>query len=70
MWSTLESDTSVGKFGRFWRVEEEFVNAVRGLEAVSHTDFATGVAYMEFTDAVAHSLQSGESVHLPLAARG
>ena len=51
-----------------WRVEEEFVNAVRGLEAVSHTDFATGVAYMEFTDAVAHSLQSGESVHLPLSA--
>ncbi len=22
-----------------WRVEEEFVNAVRGREAVTHTDF-------------------------------
>ena len=48
-----------------WRVEEEFCNAVRGLEAVSHTDFATGVDYMDFTDAVTESLASGESVRLP-----
>lgn len=49
-----------------WRVEEEFVNAVRGLEPVTHTDFVTGLRYMEWTDAVASSLQSRETVTLPL----
>ena len=48
-----------------WRVEEEFINAVRGLEPVTHTDFATGVDYMDFTDAVAHSLATGDSVQMP-----
>jgi len=38
-----------------WRVEEEFVNAVRGKEKVSHTTFEDGVRYMEFTDAVTRS---------------
>ncbi|HEV8586755.1 MAG TPA: Gfo/Idh/MocA family oxidoreductase [Methylomirabilota bacterium] len=42
-----------------WRVEEEFVNAVRGREKISHTTFEDGVRYMEFTDAVARSLASG-----------
>lgn len=36
-----------------WRVEEEFVNAVRGREPVTHTPFAEGLRYMEFTEAVA-----------------
>lgn len=49
-----------------WRVEEEFVSAVRGQEQISHTDFATGVRYMEFTEAVTRSMQSGQTVHLPL----
>jgi predicted dehydrogenase len=49
-----------------WRVEEEFVNAIRGKEAVRLTDFATGVRYMEWTDAVTRSLRSGEMVSLPL----
>ncbi len=49
-----------------WRVEEEFVNAIRGREAITHTDFATGVKYMEFTEAVSRSLQGGETVRLPL----
>ena len=49
-----------------WRVEEEFVNAIRGREAITHTDLATGVKYMEFTEAVGRSLQSGETVRLPL----
>ncbi len=48
-----------------WRVEEEFVNAVRGLEPVTHTDFTTGVKYMEWTDAVTRSLRRGEGVTLP-----
>ena len=49
-----------------WRVEEEFVNAVRGREAITHTDFATGVKYMEFTEAVTRSLQTGRVIPLPL----
>ena len=47
-----------------WRVEEEFINAIRGVEAVSHTDFTTAVKYMEWTDAVTQSLRSGKSVYL------
>ena len=49
-----------------WRVEEEFVNAVRGIEPVTHTDFVTAVRYMEWTDAVSLSARTGETVHLPL----
>ena len=49
-----------------WRVEEEFINAIRGTEPVTHTDFVTGVTYMEWTDAVARSLQTGETMQLPL----
>ncbi len=49
-----------------WRVEEEFVNAILGLEKVTHTSFADGVRYMEFTEAVTRSAQEGEVVGLPL----
>ena len=42
-----------------WRVEEEFVNAVRGREAVTHTDFVTAIKYMEWTDAVTCRCVSG-----------
>ena len=49
-----------------WRVEEEFINAIRGIEAVSHTDLTTAVKYMEWTDAVTQSLRTGQSVALPL----
>ena len=49
-----------------WRVEEEFVNAIRGEEVITHTDFDTGVKYMEFTEAVTRSMQSGAAVTLPL----
>ena len=49
-----------------WRVEEEFVNAVRGFEPVTHTDFVTAVKYMEWTDAVNLSARTGETVRLPL----
>jgi predicted dehydrogenase len=45
-----------------WRVEEEFVNAIRGREKISHTTFADGVLYMEFTEAVAKSAASGRAV--------
>jgi predicted dehydrogenase len=52
---------------REWRVEADFVEAIRWGAPVELTDFATGVAYMEFTEAVARSAASGESVELPLA---
>jgi predicted dehydrogenase len=45
-----------------WRVEEEFVNAIRGREKISRTSFEDGVRYMEFTDAVAKSAASGQTV--------
>ncbi len=49
-----------------WRVEEEFINAIRGKEPVTHTSFEDGVRYMEFTEAVTRSAQSGRAVRLPL----
>ncbi len=47
-----------------WRVEEEFINAIRGKEAITHTDFATGVKYMAFTEAVTLSMATGEAINL------
>ena len=49
-----------------WRVEDEFINAIRGMEPVTHTNFEDGVRYMEFTEAVTRSAQTGQKVHLPL----
>ncbi|MCY4404476.1 MAG: Gfo/Idh/MocA family oxidoreductase [Candidatus Poribacteria bacterium] len=49
-----------------WRVEEEFVNAIRGEEVITHTNFDTGVKYMEFTEAVTRSMSSRTAVSLPL----
>ena len=49
-----------------WRVEEEFINAIRGTEEITHTTFADGVKYMEFTEAVTRSAQTGKAVQLPL----
>jgi len=45
-----------------WRVEEAFVNAIRGKEKVTRTNFEDGVRYMEFTDAVTKSLATGQAV--------
>jgi len=50
------------------RVEEEFVNAIRGVEAVSMNTFEIGVRYMEFTEAIYSSAESGRAVGLPLGA--
>ena len=38
---------------RTWRVEADFIDAIRESKPIELTDFATGVAYMEFTEAVA-----------------
>jgi hypothetical protein len=48
-----------------WRVEEEFVGAIRGQEKIRFTTFADGVKYMEFTEAVHRSATSGQIVSLP-----
>ena len=47
-----------------WRVEEEFINAIRGREKVSRTTFEDGVRYMDFTDAVARSIALERAVDL------
>jgi predicted dehydrogenase len=62
----VEIDIPEARAGR-WRVEEEFVEAIRTGAPVRLTDFATGVAYMEFTEAVARSAEREEPVELPLA---
>jgi predicted dehydrogenase len=49
------------------RVEEEFVNAIRGLEPVRMNTFEIGVQYKEWTEAVHRSAESGTTVRLPLA---
>jgi predicted dehydrogenase len=49
------------------RVEEEFVNAIRGVERVSMNTFEIGVQYMEWTEAIHRSAESGSAVALPLA---
>ena len=48
-----------------WRVEEEFINAIRGIEPVTRSNFTDSVKYMEFTDAVQKSWQSGTRIYLP-----
>jgi predicted dehydrogenase len=50
-----------------WRVEEEFIGAIRGEEPVRLTTFADGVRYMEFTEAVHRSNADGRTIHLPLS---
>lgn len=49
-----------------WRVEADFIEAIREGKPIEFTDFATGVSYMEFTEAVARSAELGEPVDLPL----
>ncbi|HKA45736.1 MAG TPA: Gfo/Idh/MocA family oxidoreductase [Burkholderiales bacterium] len=50
-----------------WRVEEEFIGAIRGQEPVRRTSFLDAVHYMDFTEAVHISSREGRRVHLPLA---
>jgi predicted dehydrogenase len=49
------------------RVEEEFINAIRGRERVAMNTFEIGVRYMEWTEAIHRSAASGNTVQLPLA---
>jgi predicted dehydrogenase len=49
-----------------WQVEADFIAAIRGERKVTRTDFATGVRYMQFTEAVARSSRHQHPVGLPL----
>ena len=49
-----------------WNVEDDFVASIRGERPVNHTDFETGVRYMQFTEAVARSSRHQVPVTLPL----
>ncbi|MBN1342185.1 MAG: hypothetical protein JXQ73_05875 [Phycisphaerae bacterium] len=42
------------------------LDAIRGNSAVTHTTFEDGVKYMEFTEAVARSIATGQAIPLPL----
>jgi hypothetical protein len=47
-----------------WRVEADFVDTIRDGKPVEFTDFATGVRYMKFTEAVARSAAKGAAVEV------
>lgn len=49
-----------------WNVEQDFIEAIRGKQKVTLTDFKTGVKYMEFVEAVARSCDENQPVSLPL----
>ncbi|HWG42793.1 MAG TPA: Gfo/Idh/MocA family oxidoreductase [Gemmataceae bacterium] len=51
---------------RVWQVESDFVDSIRLGTPVQLTNFETGMAYMEFTEAVAQSARTGVAVELPL----
>lgn len=49
-----------------WRVEADFIEAIRGGDKPTLTNFAGGVRYMEFTEAVERSARASLPVTLPL----
>ncbi len=51
-----------------WRVEAEFIDAIRGEGPIRFTDFATGIRYMAFTEAVAESTATARPVRVELNA--
>jgi predicted dehydrogenase len=50
-----------------YRVEVEFIRAIQDLEEVTMLPFESGVHYMEWTEAVHRSTQTGQVVYLPLS---
>lgn len=51
---------------RTWQVESDFIAAIREGRPIELSTFEVGVAYMEFTEAVARSAEQGEVIALPL----
>lgn len=62
----LDLEVPLSELGR-WRVEEEFVRAIRGLEPVRLNTFEVGLRDLTFTDAVMRSAQGGQPVDIPNA---
>jgi predicted dehydrogenase len=59
---TQLAEVEIGEDERYgWRVEQEFISAIRGEEQVTRTSFADGVRYMAFTEAVAESAATGQA---------
>ena len=54
------------QFPEFGELMLRLGDAIRARTPIHFTDFASGVAYMEFTEAVARSAQHGVAVTLPL----
>ena len=50
-----------------WRVEEEFIGAIRGDEEITLTRFEDGLRYMEFVEAAVRAGQRRERIELPMA---
>ena len=51
---------------RAWTVEADFISAIREGKPIEFTTFEAAVTYMEFTEAVARSAESGAAIKLPL----
>ena len=47
-----------------WRVEEEFIGAIREEGPIEFTDFSRGLDYMAFTEAVSRSATEGRAIDL------
>lgn len=47
-----------------WRVEAEFVGAIRDTEPITHTTFEDGLKYMVFTEAVSRSITEKRNIYL------
>jgi predicted dehydrogenase len=47
-----------------WRVEKEFINAIRSKEKVKLTTFKNGLKYMEFTEAAIKSARTAQTIDL------
>jgi predicted dehydrogenase len=64
--SELEEIAIPAEKARTWTVAADFIAAIREGRPIELTTFEAGVAYMEFTEAVARSAELDEAVDLPL----
>ena len=62
--TVLEELTIPAELEGGWRVEDEFISAIRGQEVIKLTTFADGLKYMEFTEAAIRSMAEGVAVSL------
>lgn len=64
--TTLEEVPIPQNLRGYWKVEEEFINAIRNKTPFTHTSFSTGLEYMRFTEAVYRSYRNN-GTRVPLA---